>query len=179
MFRLETEHLIIRDMQDTDEAAFVAISQDEKYQRFYSEADCSPSKYQELTKLFVAQAKEHPRTSYQLAIEHKANGQFIGTVCLRLENDNQASIGCGLSRDYQGAGLIREAAYTLVNFGFSELDIHRVYAETISLNHGAIRLCRSLGMKQEAHFRENRFFKQRWWDTVVFAILKSDWKQNR
>lgn len=180
MFSLETERLIIRDMTLADEADFVAISQDEKYQRFYNEADCSAEKYQELTKLFVKQAQESPRTSYQLAIEHKADGKFIGTVCLRLEEDRQASMGCGLSRDYQGSGLIQEAAYALVSYGFNQLNVHRVYAETISLNRAAIRLCRSLGMKQEAHFRENRFFKQQWWDTVVMAVLHKDWlEKNR
>tara|TARA_Y100001956_G_scaffold81710_1_gene100094 strand:- start:558 stop:1061 length:504 start_codon:yes stop_codon:yes gene_type:complete len=161
-----------------DEADFVAISQDDKYQRFYNEADCHPEKYRELTKLFVEQATENPRKSYQLAIEHKTDGKFIGTVCLRLEGDQQASIGCGLSREYQGSGLIQEAAYALVNYGFTELNVHRVYAETISLNRAAIRLCCSLGMKQEAHFRENRFFKDKWWDTVVMAMLRRDWSPN-
>lgn len=41
----ETPHLLLRDMRAADEAAFVVISQDQKYQRFYSEQDCLPEKY--------------------------------------------------------------------------------------------------------------------------------------
>ncbi len=175
MFKLNTARLILRDMRVDDEEAFVAISQDAKYQRFYDESDCEPEKYRQLTKLFIAQSHENPRKSFQLAIEHKNNGQFIGTICLRVESDFQASIGCGLSRQYQGGGLIHEAAKALAGFGFSELGVHRLYAETINKNRAAIKLCESLGMRKEAHFREHRFFKGLWWDTVVFAILRSEW----
>ena len=83
MFKLETNRLILRDMQPADEAAFVAISQESKSQRFYSESDCDLDKYRQLTKLFIEQANEHPRIAYQLAIEYKATREFIGTVCLR------------------------------------------------------------------------------------------------
>jgi len=175
MFQLETEQLLLRDMQQHDEDAFVSLSQDIKYQRFYSEEDCDPDKYRLLTKQFIQQAQEMPRSSYQLAIEHKASGDFIGTICLRLESDKQASIGCGLSRAYQGSGLIVEAAKELAHFGFSNLDVHRIYAETISKNIAAIKLCESLGMKQEGYFSQHRYFKNQWWDTVVLAMLKQDW----
>ncbi|WP_375753822.1 GNAT family N-acetyltransferase [Vibrio sp. HN007] len=175
MFSIETERLIIRDMTIEDESSFVAISQDAKYQRFYDEQDCDPQKYKELTQLFIEQAQQRPRTSYQLAIELKETGQFIGTVCLRLEDNRQASVGCGLSRAYQGAGLIQEASRAMMKFGFEELNIHRIYAETISENRAAIRLCQSLGMRKEAQFRDHRYFNQRWWDTVILAILQPEW----
>ncbi|MEZ9231434.1 GNAT family N-acetyltransferase [Vibrio amylolyticus] len=177
MFQLATPNLIIRDMRFSDEADFVALSQDTKYQRFYEESDCTPEKYKELTHLFVEQSLETPRKAFQLAIEHKQSGQFIGIVCLRLEENQQASMGCGMSREYQGSGLIKEAALALVDYGFTTLKVHRIYAETISKNRSAIKLCQSLGMRQEAHFKEHRFFKNQWWDTIVLAVLRSEWQE--
>ncbi|MDN3679688.1 GNAT family protein [Vibrio tapetis subsp. quintayensis] len=175
MFKLETQRLIIRDMKAEDEAGFVAISQDAKYQRFYDEADCEPQKYRDLTQLFIEQAAQVPRESYQLAVELKESGEFIGTVCLRLEGDRQASMGAGLARHVQGNNLMPEAARALAEFGFNELNVHRIYAETIKENRAAIRLCKSLGMRQEAEFVEHRYFKDRWWNTIVLAVLKSEW----
>ncbi len=70
-----------------------------------------------------------------------------------------------------------EASEALADFGFSELGIHRIYAETISKNLAAIKLCKVLGMRQEACFKDHRFFKGQWWDTVVLAVLRSDWKK--
>ncbi|MCY9862473.1 GNAT family protein [Vibrio coralliirubri] len=177
MFKLETSRLILRDMRPQDEPAFVGMSQDVKYQRFYDESDCEPNKYRELTQLFVEQALEVPRQSYQLAVENKDSGKFIGTVCLRLEGNLQASMGCAFSREIQGKGLSIEAAKALANFGFSDLGVHRIYAETISRNLAAIKLCQSLGMKEEARFENHRFFKGKWWDTVVLAILSTEWER--
>ena len=175
MFFIETENLILRDFCEEDESAFIALSQDNKYQRFYSEDDCTPENYRELTHLFISQAKEMPRSEYQLAVEHKESSDFIGTACLRMEQDNQASMGCGLAREYQGKGLIKEAVVALAGFGFNKLQVHRIYAETISDNKAAIRLCKMLGMREEALFKEHRFFKGQWWDTVVLAMLSSEW----
>ncbi|GAA0367708.1 GNAT family protein [Bowmanella denitrificans] len=177
MFKIETKRLIIRDMTPSDESAFVAMSQDTKYQRFYDESDCDLNKYKALTGLFIAQAVEQPRKSYQLAVECKDSGQFIGTVCLRLEDNHQASMGCAFARAAQGRKLSQEAALALADFGFAELGVHRIYAETISKNLPAIKLCKSLGMRQEAYFREHRFFKQQWWDTVVLAVLRTEWRK--
>lgn len=161
-------------MKLEDELGFVAISQDAKYQRFYDDKDCDPNKYRELTHLFIEQAQEKPRKAFQLAVELKQTSEFIGTVCLRLESDNQASMGCGLSRHHQGRSLMQEAVMAVANFGFNELKVHRVYAETISENRAAIKLCEQLGMRREALFREHRYFKGRWWDTVVLAMLRSE-----
>ncbi|MGI9878362.1 GNAT family N-acetyltransferase [Vibrio chagasii] len=176
MFKLETHRLVLRDMTLEDQSAFVAMSQDAKYQRFYDESDCEPIKYHQLTRLFIEQAGEEPRQSYQLAVESKESGKFIGTVCLRLEDNQQASMGCAFAREIQGKGLPIEAAKALAGFGFSELGVHRIYAETIGENLAAIRLCKSLGMRQEACFKDHRFFKNKWWDTVVLAMLRSEWE---
>ena len=170
MFVLETARLLLRDVQLSDEADYVAITQHPDYQRFYSEADCDPNKYRLLTRLFVSQAQAMPRTAYQLAVIHKQHQAFIGTVSLRLESDQQAAMGCGLAVSYQGQGLMKEAAEALARFGFDHLKVHRLYAETLSENHAAIQLCASLGMQKEAVFSAHRYFKGRWWQSQVLAV---------
>ncbi|KLV05298.1 MULTISPECIES: GNAT family N-acetyltransferase [Photobacterium] len=177
MFTIETRRLRLRDMQPEDTEAFVALTRDEKYRRFYHDDDCTPAHYRQLAALFMAQAQECPRTHYQLAVELKATGQFIGIACLRTEADRQAAIGCGLNRHYHGKQLMEEAADALMTFGFTQCGLHRVYAETLSANVPALRLCRLLGMRQEARFKQHRFFKDQWWDTIVMAILRNEWEQ--
>jgi RimJ/RimL family protein N-acetyltransferase len=31
-------------------------------------------------------------------------------------------------------------------------------------------------MRHEAHFREQDYFKDRWWDGLVYAILDHEWR---
>lgn len=97
-FFIETPRLILRDFMADDLAAYTALSQNEKYQRFYSEVDCSISKTTQLVGIFIEQAAETPRSKFQLAIIDKTSQQLIGTAGLRIETDQQASIGCGIAR---------------------------------------------------------------------------------
>jgi len=173
-FIIETERLILRDFTPHDYDAYIAQCQDPKYQRFYNEEDCTQVKSQQLVDLFIQQATEAPRKQYHLAITCKTTGAYMGIAGLRLENDNQASVGCGLARCYQSASVAEEAMNALIGYGFKQLDIHRVYAETISANKAAIRLCQRVGMRVEAEFIENRFFKNQWWNTTVLAMLESE-----
>ena len=177
MLYLETERLLLRDFCDKDITPYTTMTQDSKYQRFYSEEDCSVAKTIELARMFIQQIKEKPRTKYQLAIVHKESGQFIGTCGIRLENSTQASLGCGLARSFQTSGYAKEAAKALIRYAFDSLNIHRIHAETIGANRAAILLCQSLGMHQETCIKENRYFKNQWWDTVILTLLKNEWHQ--
>ncbi|WP_070966259.1 GNAT family N-acetyltransferase [Vibrio sonorensis] len=173
-FQLETSRLILRDYHLDDTHQYFQQCQDPKYQRFYPEKDYSEETCSYLVSLFTEQASEQPRKSYHLAIIDKVTNEYLGIAGLRLEDEKQASVGCGLKRDVQASGLAEEAMSALVSYGFNTLGVHRVYAETISDNKAAIRLCRKVGMRREAEFLENRYFKGRWWSTTVMALLSSE-----
>ncbi|MBU2863811.1 GNAT family N-acetyltransferase [Reinekea forsetii] len=172
---IETKRLLLRNFEKSDTNNYCNLTSDSKYQRFYSEEDCSVEKSRFLVEQFILQTLEEKRSKYQMAIVLKDTGDFIGTAGLRIEQDKQASIGCGIGRNYQSAGYAIEAMYALLKYGFEEHDIHRVYAETISENTPAIWLCEMLGLREEARLIENRYFKGQWWSTVVMAMLKEEW----
>ncbi|OUR73362.1 GNAT family N-acetyltransferase [Marinomonas sp. 42_23_T18] len=174
-FQLETKRLILRDFKQEDQAAYQAFTSDKKYQKFYSEEDCLPDKALSLVEQFVSESKLTNRQNYNLAIIDKDTLKVIGVCGIRIQADLQASVGCGLSRDYQRKGVAQEAIECLFDFAFNQLKLHRLYAETISQNKAAITLCKSVGMREEALFVENRYFKQTWWNTTVLAILRSEW----
>ena len=83
----------------------------------------------------------------------------------------QASLGCAIARPYWGNGYALEAARSLVDFGFRTLPIHRLYAETNAENRAARDLAERLGMRLEGVLRHTKFFRGRWWDTAIYALL--------
>ncbi|MEL6114753.1 GNAT family protein [Photobacterium sp. SP02] len=181
MFVLPTPRLALTDFLPSDTDAYLAMAQDEKYQRFYSEQDCNEKTMRDLVTLFVEQARERPRAKYQLAIR-LAQGKepvspLIGTAGLRIDNSGDASVGCGLLRACHGQGIAEEAMIGLVNFGFEDLGIHRVYAETLAANKAAIALCRRLGMIEAERLHSHRYFKGRWWDVVTMEMDLRRWKK--
>lgn len=174
MFEIKTKTLLLRDFRLSDIEAYRDLRSDEKFQRFYDEADSSEQKAEELVRVFIEQAAERPRLKYQLAITDGA-GKLAGTCGIRSEGAAEFSMGCELGRSFQGSGIAREAGKAMIDFGFRELGANRIYAETVSENKAAIRLCRQLGMSIETERQGDRFFKGRAWGTTIVSIYKDAW----
>ncbi len=173
---LKTDRLVLRDFEPGDFRAFYGTSNDPEYRQFYSEQETTESFWQEIFERILSGTKAPKRTSYQLAVCLNT-GELAGTVGVRIESrDNrQASYGCAIARAHWGKGLAYEASHRLLDYGFSALPIHRIYAETNGENKRARLLAEHLGMRLEGELRQNRFFRGRWWDTAIYAILKDEW----
>jgi aminoglycoside 6'-N-acetyltransferase len=58
---------------------------------------------------------------------------------------------------------------------FEELGLHRVFAQLDPRNEASAALCRRLGMRLEAHFLEDLWFRGAWGDTAIYAMLAREW----
>jgi RimJ/RimL family protein N-acetyltransferase len=63
----------------------------------------------------------------------------------------------------------------MLDFGFGTLGLHRVWGDCDPRNEASVRVQRKLGMRQEAHFRENALIKGEWVDSLIHAILDREW----
>jgi RimJ/RimL family protein N-acetyltransferase len=88
-----------------------------------------------------------------------------------------ADMGYELDPNYWGYGYATEAATAVLNFGFSQLRVHRVWANAIAENKASRRVLEKIGMQLEGTLRENEWMKGRWWDTVLYGILEQEWQQ--
>jgi ribosomal-protein-alanine N-acetyltransferase len=173
---LETARLVLRDFRPDDFEAFYATSNDPTYRQYYAEGETTRVFWQEIFARILSSVEAADRIKYQLAI-CLPNGEIMGTCGVRIEvpEHRQASFGCAIARTYWGKGYAYEAARCIIDFGFAELPIHRLYAETIGENHRARALAERLGMRLEGELRQHKFFRGRWWDTAIYAVLKDEW----
>jgi RimJ/RimL family protein N-acetyltransferase len=171
--RIELDNLILRDFRPTDLAQYQRLRSDPKMHRFYNEDDSSEHRAGQLLNMFVEQADSVPRTKFQFALE--SEGELVGTCGIRLESSGEASIGCEIGRQWQGSGLARKAAAAILEFGFGTLCVGRIYAETISDNRAAIKLCNGVGKTVTAERIGDRMFKGRTWNTTVLSISRKTW----
>lgn len=130
----------------------------------------------------VAQWQHHGRLErdgddLELAIDAVGAG-VIGHLYFKLVSvdDLTAEIGWALNPRYQGHGYAAEGASALLDYAFGGLGLHRVKAELDPRNADSAALCRRLGMREEAHFVEDMWFKGAWGDTAVYAILDREWR---
>ena len=114
-----------------------------------------------------------------LAMEIRRTSTVIGEVLLKWESETsrQGEIGFAVHKAYQGHGFASEAARAVLRLGFDDLGLHRIVAVCIDANVDSVRLLRRLGMRQEAHLRDNVFFKGEWADQLVFGVLEDEWRR--
>jgi RimJ/RimL family protein N-acetyltransferase len=119
-----------------------------------------------------------PGEGLLVAAEERSTGRMIGEFMLQVtdEEHHQGEIGWSLHPDAHGKGYATEGARELLRLGFEEVGLHRIAAEGDPRNAASLRVMERLGMRREAHFRENEYLKGEWTDAVVFAILASEWR---
>lgn len=114
-----------------------------------------------------------------LAVELRTTGALIGHVNLELKSreHRQGEIGYVLHPDHQGHGYATEAASVMLRLGFEELGLHRIVGRLDARNAASAAVLERLGMRREAHLRENEHVKGEWVDELVFAILAEEWRR--
>jgi RimJ/RimL family protein N-acetyltransferase len=112
---------------------------------------------------------------YDLAIERKEDGKVVGLLGLMCEDHKQGLIGWALGVDYRGNGYVTEGARSLMTYGFSELDLHRIYAKTSSINTASWKVMERVGMRKEAQLQEAEFRDGEWIDVLIYAIRADEW----
>lgn len=117
----------------------------------------------------------------QYGIEKKETGKIIGdcAIKLNLHDTRIAEIGITISHIEQRKGYAKEVLLSILNFLFDVKRIHRV-VEIVDVNNiASIKLLESTGFKKEGHFVENIFFKGKWGSEFQYAMLKSEWDDNK
>jgi RimJ/RimL family protein N-acetyltransferase len=176
--QLETRRLTLREYVEADWRRVQEYRSEENYLRYYPEEHSSEERAREFVQMVMGWAGEQPRQKFQLAITRAADGVLIGSCGVRITSleDREADFGCELDPREWGRGYASEASRAIVAYGFRVLGMHRIGAHTIGENLPAVKLAGRMGMKLEGRLREGRFFKGRWWDRVLYAVLEQDWQ---
>lgn len=124
---------------------------------------------------------EHDGDYLQLAVERRSDERMIGDIYFTLKKVEHAcaEIGWTFHPDHHGRGYATEAAAAALHFGFETIGLHRIVAELDPRNSASIALCRRLGMREEAYFVDDMWFKGAWADTGVYALRETEWRTLR
>ena len=91
--------------------------------------------------------------------------------------DHNATFGIVIGeKDYWSKGYGVEAARLLINYGFQQLNLHRISSSAIVYNDRSIKLHKKLGFREEGRLRQAMFKNGQYHDRVEFGILREEWK---
>lgn len=108
----------------------------------------------------------------------KESTKPIGNVGLHRINhkDQRAEFGITIGeKDYWDKGYGTEATTLIVEYGFKQLNLNRISSSVLEFNERSIKLHKKVGFEEEGRRRKAWFKNGKFWDEVLFGILKDEW----
>lgn len=103
------------------------------------------------------------------------NGEAVGGIGIHVQTDimcKNAELGYWLSEDYWGNGIIPKAVSQVVDYGFKNFDITRIYARPFGNNPASQRVLEKCGFKLEARIEKSIFKNGEFLDELIYAVRK-------
>ncbi|HLC82850.1 MAG TPA: GNAT family protein [Bacteroidia bacterium] len=127
---------------------------------------------QENGKVFLERAiKNTPTNIFAIDI----NGEACGGIGIHPQEDVQrknAELGYWLAEPFWGNGIISKAIPQIVEYGFKNFDITRIYARPYGTNNASQRVLEKAGFTLEGKFEKTLFKNGEFLDEWIYAIRK-------
>jgi RimJ/RimL family protein N-acetyltransferase len=172
---IETDRLLLRRFTFNDIDDIVELVSHPSVAQVGSKIKASPAEVEKHIKLQNSLQPFELNKCFDLGIELKEENKIIGFVGMIRKNHKQGEVGWALNVSHRGKGYATEAARALITYGFEELGLHRIWADTSNVNIPSLKVMERLGMRCEGHYRESEFQDGQWIDVLVYAILADDW----
>jgi len=98
---------------------------------------------------------------------------LVGCIGLTMKPEiENAELGYWISEEFWNLGYATEAARAIIQYGFSSLGIHKIYANYFSNNTASGKVMKKIGMVQEGYLKEHVRHWGEYKDLFVFGIVK-------
>ena len=142
---LKTQRLILRPLSESDANEIFTLRSDEKINR-YVDRQQSKTLDEALDFIKIISTKTQESNLKYWAITIKGHDTLIGTICLFDESQDlkKCEIGFELLNEFQGQGIMVEAANSVIEYGLQTLGFDAIKAHTHKENQKSIALLHKL-----------------------------------
>lgn len=169
---LETERLLLRQVQDQDADDLFILRSDQTLMRFIDRPLASSiADAQQLVQKIHDSLIQNDGITWTITL--KPDPGLIGTIGFwRIEKENyRAEVGYMLAVKWQDKGIMSEAMKEVLKYGFKEMNLHSVEANVNPANEASIRLLEKNQFIREAYFKENYFYNGKYIDSAIYSLL--------
>ena len=165
---IETEHLILRNWQESDAAALYQICRDETLRK-------SGAVFFESVQDAGAAIRSWAVSDRFKALIHRESAELIGFISLGDMNryEGYAELEYAIAVDYRNRGYATEAVKRMVDYGFSELNLSVIAAWVRSHNPKSVRVLEKCAFTLEGRLRKHARDHS---DTLCYSVLREEWK---
>ncbi len=176
---IETKRLLIRPFDSNDLDIVKKLFCDEEIVEYTPFPVLDDEKAHDLLNRFAAGWEIVPQINYEMAVICKETGEKIGrSEITRYYEEESAMVGWMLIKSAWGKGFATEIAGALIDYCFTELQVHRVFALCHPDNTASWKVMEKCGMRKEAHFIQKCKYTKadgvRWEDELVYAVINTE-----
>ncbi len=135
----------------------------------------SPEEKERVRQWYMTRNEQNNRLD--LAIILKETDQIVGEVVFNEYDEDTGNVNFRILLGQAGCnkGLGTEATSLFVKYGMEELGLHRIGLEVFSFNPRAERVYQKAGFIFEGVKREDFMYNQKYIDTKIYGLLRSDY----
>lgn len=175
---LESERLLFKKLENEDVDGVFALRSSEKCMKFIPRPILD-SKEQALELMDLMNSKIDSNETINWAVFLKENPSvfvgYLGHYRIDIEN-YRSEIGYMILPEFEGKGYATEAVKTIVKYGFEAINLHSIEAVIDPENFASERVLQRCGFVKEAHILENEYYNGKFWDSVIYSLLKRNFK---
>lgn len=175
---LETERLLLRRLDDNDAQEVLALRGNPETMK-YIPRPLAKNKEEALEHIAMIEDKIVNNIGINWGITIKGNLKIIGIIGhYRISSENyRAEIGYMSFPEYNGKGYMSEAIKAVVGYGFEQMNLHSIEAIIDPKNIASERVLQKNGFVKEAHILENELWEGKYLDTVIYSLLRRNFKK--
>ena len=174
-FEIRTERLLLRPHRLEDVDDIFEFARDPEWGRYLT----VPKPY--LREHAVEFVEDRRMTSRDLwpVWAMVLDERVVGGIGLEIDDqDATGALGYSIAREQWGRGLTVEAARAVIDWGFRERGLAKVYAYADGRNAQSLRVMEKLGMTREGVLRSHRTLRGERVDDVYYGLLREEWEKN-
>lgn len=173
---LETESLLIRQLEKTDDVALLEAMECPQVHQMHSNGFTTIDKVQSYIQLLLQEYQSGKVRT--LAIAEKSTNKLIGSITLDvLEIFARAEISYWINKNYRNMGYATETVKALIEYSFDGLSLNRVHA--LTSNPASERVLAKAGMICEGTLKQYFKMGNIFWDVKMYAILKENFNSTK
>ncbi|MBP1967671.1 GNAT family N-acetyltransferase [Paenibacillus aceris] len=173
---LETERFVLRQIkQDDSKEIFQYFSMDEVTKFYDLESFTNIEQAEDLIRRWNQRFENNQGIRWGITL--RSESRVIGTCGFHgwAKNHCKIEIGYELSPEYWRQGFMTEVILKINEFGFNNLGLNRIEAFVEPENMESRRVLEKVGFREEGILKEHFYWRSRFVDTVIYALLKKDY----
>jgi [ribosomal protein S5]-alanine N-acetyltransferase len=168
--------LLFREFEPDDWLAVHEYACDSEVTKYMEWGPNTPIETQNYIQHTINARQQQPRKNYDFAVVLKQNNQLIGScsICISNFTDREGWIGYCFNRNYWGNGYATAATKFIIQFGFTNLNLYRIFGTCDPLNLASERVMQKASMQFQGKLPAHKLVKGKWRDSLLYELFQPE-----